>query len=673
MVAQHEGGAAGWALGIVVLLMLAAPAGAGMVRPGASASAVDAAPSAPINLDVHASGLQELTIVWDHPGDGSVITNWSVYRGGTPDAVGWYDSALPDDNPADGHGYVDVELGDGETLCYAAIAWGPGGGSPLSNVDCETTWNGPSAPRDFAGAALGAASIQLMWEKPASDGGQPIQWYRIWRDTNPSGVFPFLDDVEEDVRSFTDSGLPSGSRYYYKIAGYNAVGFGANTKTGAITTLPGAPGGLVAASGRQELALSWAAAPSQRPILAYHVEVQDATGFFTPLATLGDVRSFVHAGLGDGAARTYRVIAENEGGRGAPSAPSTGTTYSLPSMPRSVAAQPGPGAEQVRVTWQPPDPDGLAPLTYLVLGGDAADALALLGETSALAFTESGLAPGVVRFYRVLAANVVGEGPASQVVSAAAPTLPTAPLNLAARGGLRPGQAVLTWQPPTSAGGLPVAGYRIYRGPVGEPLVPLTSIGDQLTYTDNAASLTENQVYAVAARTNAGEGPRSSEACTGAWPQPLSAPLGEACPLPSGWEERVLLDETVPLNGATLVQVEGHPDPQSPSRYLVTVTVMGEELPAVGLFVGGPLPPLSLAAPPEGGDARVTLAARYDARQATCLASLGAECAASAPFEPGGWLLTHGREAEVVLRLQAGGEEHVVRAPLAGQAGAALG
>ena len=190
-----------------------------------------------------------------------------------------------------------------------------------------------------------------------------------------------------------------------------------------------------------------------------------------------------------------------------------------PGAPVGLTATAGSG--QVQLSWSPPA-TGTAPLTYDVYESStsASSGFSLLAAGSNLAgtgFTATGLTDGAVYYFRVTAANSVGEGPASSVVSAtptAKPTAPGPPLNLTATGSSK--GIALSWQAPASDGGSPVTSYILYRS---------TASGQEARYgvvTCTAATCTARDpatvystrtfYYEVAAVNAVGIGGRSNEA-----------------------------------------------------------------------------------------------------------------------------------------------------------------
>ena len=80
-----------------------------------------------------------------------------------------------------------------------------------------------------------------------------------------------------------------------------------------------------------------------------------------------------------------------------------------------------------------------------------------VGETSYLA--TAGMSNGTTYYFRVLAHNTAGWGPASPVVNATPRTVPNAPRFLTANPGAN--SVNVSWQPPSYDGGAAITGYEV--------------------------------------------------------------------------------------------------------------------------------------------------------------------------------------------------------------------
>jgi hypothetical protein len=93
------------------------------------------------------------------------------------------------------------------------------------------------------------------------------------------------------------------------------------------------------------------------------------------------------------------------------------------------------------------------------------------------------------------------------------PTSPSAPQNLAAKGGN--GQVSLTWNPPVSNGGSTIICYDVYRGTIsgGEGATPIATVGGSTTsYTNSGLTNVQTYYYTVTALNVVGQSPPSNEA-----------------------------------------------------------------------------------------------------------------------------------------------------------------
>jgi fibronectin type 3 domain-containing protein len=87
----------------------------------------------------------------------------------------------------------------------------------------------PNAPSSISSAATLTSSITVSWTSVVDASG-----YYVYRSSSSSGPFAKLDSTSSN--SYTDTGLSSGTRYYYKVSAYNNSGESAlSGYTGATT------------------------------------------------------------------------------------------------------------------------------------------------------------------------------------------------------------------------------------------------------------------------------------------------------------------------------------------------------------------------------------------------------------------------------------------------------
>ncbi|MCK4444364.1 MAG: fibronectin type III domain-containing protein, partial [Thermoplasmata archaeon] len=187
--------------------------------------------------------------------------------------------------------------------------------------------------------------------------------------------------------------------------------------------------------------------------------------------------------------------------------PTSGPT--VPSEPRNLQAT--AGNQQSTLTWDSPVSDGGSPITgYRIYRGTIPGEETFLVEIgNVLTYTDTGLINGQTYFYRISAANSVGEGPKSNKANATPGSPPSAPQNPQAVGG--DDQILITWDGPASDGGFPITNYNIYRGTTSEGETFHVQLGNVLSYVDTNVAKGQTYYYRVSAENSVGEGAKSME------------------------------------------------------------------------------------------------------------------------------------------------------------------
>ena len=233
----------------------------------------------------------------------------------------------------------------------------------------------------------------------------------------------------------------------------------------------------------------------------------------------------IDAGLSEATVYCYRVRLQNTAGWSAWSNLAASAPRGVPTRPLGVVAA-ATGTSTIRLAWSPPTFNGGSAVErYAVSASDAATGtFTQIGEPTATSFTESGLAPGTTRYYRVFALNENGGGP-GVAVSARTWAAPTAPRDVATSP--TPILAVeVAWSQPADTGGRPITEYVVLRAEKGGALEELDRVpGSTRSYVDDPPLLVPFE-YAVVAVNSVGPSPQSSRACGEAFPIP---PPLEAC------------------------------------------------------------------------------------------------------------------------------------------------
>lgn len=176
-----------------------------------------ASPGTVRELDV-TGGNKKVTLSWEPPEDngGREIIKYLILRGDSPEKMSTISTV--DGNTTK---YVDDKVDNGNRYFYGVKAIN-------EELDGEATegvevfpLGPPTAPKNVDSIPLEDA-IMVTWNPPISNGGRPIQGYKILRGSSD------LDLKEIDsvglVQNYTDSSIEKGEEYYYSVKAYNEIG-----------------------------------------------------------------------------------------------------------------------------------------------------------------------------------------------------------------------------------------------------------------------------------------------------------------------------------------------------------------------------------------------------------------------------------------------------------------
>jgi hypothetical protein len=226
-------------------------------------------------------------------------------------------------------------------------------------------------------------------------------------------------------------------------------------------------------------------------------------------------------------AMTVTVLVMTPGGSTAPVPPATPATTAPPTPTTTAASVSAPGAPAglsvarsadgttATVTWSPPVSTGGGPISGYRVARDGADstgggAYATIVTAATRTFTFTLLQPDATYTFSVQAINSAGSGAISSATSGPAISAPT---GVGATSPSDPTRVVVSWQPPTSTGGLPVTGYRVARDgtdSTGGGTYATTRPGSDRSFTFSLLRGSTTYTFTVAAITSAGPGPAAT-------------------------------------------------------------------------------------------------------------------------------------------------------------------
>jgi len=188
------------------------------------------APSAP--MEVQAGGSDGVvSLSWTSPATngGILVSGYRIY-GGTSETNLTVIATVAGNQTQ----FENTNLTNGVKRYYrvAAINWeGAGLASLAVNATPSTI---PGQPLNVQAKGVDSA-VELSWNVPASNGGNPVSSYRIYRGTNESNLV-LLTSVSSGTTSYRDSGLENGKTYFYAVSAVNSMGEG--SQTAAVSAAP---------------------------------------------------------------------------------------------------------------------------------------------------------------------------------------------------------------------------------------------------------------------------------------------------------------------------------------------------------------------------------------------------------------------------------------------------
>lgn len=331
----------------------------------------------------------------------------------------------------------------------------------------------PSAPRAVAATPLDRA-VRVTWRPPSSTGGSRITGYAVQRRNSTAAPWTTVRYVGAGARSWTETGLVNGRRFYYRVQARNARGTGRpSAQVSAVPrTVPGAVRFFEADNHDRALGAYWpAATPNGAPIDFYRVEIATDGATWTTARTspvaAPRAKPLLFAGLPPGARYWLRIRAHNAAGYGPPSGIGPYRVHTVPGPVGGLLAAPGDAA--VTLSWTAPAAvatSGIpAATSYDVeVSADGGATWATDSTVTQGPVVVDGLVNGSAYLFRVRARSAfaaIGPGPAVTSEPATPTGAPAVPRDLVLARDEEASAYRLTWAPPENDGGFPLDRYDV--------------------------------------------------------------------------------------------------------------------------------------------------------------------------------------------------------------------
>ena len=225
--------------------------------------------------------------------------------------------------------YPHEGISPGATWHYRISAINSVGVGAPSNVVTVTMPSVAPGPPQNLTATAGAASVDLSWDKPASDGGEDITGYSVEVSTDGES----WDELESSTTdlSYSHTGFAGKTTYYYRVSAINSVGTGSPSDTASATSpavAPGPPQNLSVTTEGTRFDLSWEAPASDggADVTGYRIEASRDQESWNADEDTPTGLSHSLTGLVVGVTYYFRVSAINSVGTGSPSSVESGVS-----------------------------------------------------------------------------------------------------------------------------------------------------------------------------------------------------------------------------------------------------------------------------------------------------------------------------------------------------------
>lgn len=298
----------------------------------------------------------------------------------------------------------------------------------------------PAAPTNLQAQVVSAARIDLSWtDNATSETGYTVE--RAPDVAGVAGTFAPIATLPASAVSYSNTGLTSSTRYWYRVRAFNTsdVSGYSGTANGTTLLLPAAPSNLQGqALSTTRIDLTWTDNATNET--AYEVERAPdnagTPGTFAQIVSLpAGTAAYSNTGLNANTGYWYRVRAVNTTDASAYTTALSITTPQGPAAPSNLAAQ-AFSPNQINLTWtdnttsetgytveRAPDNAGVA--------GTFAPIATL--PVNAVSYSSTGLTENTRYWYRVRAFTALDVSAYSALANATTPqSPPAAPSNLQA-------------------------------------------------------------------------------------------------------------------------------------------------------------------------------------------------------------------------------------------------
>lgn len=219
----------------------------------------------------------------------SVTVTWTASSGATGYTVYWTSSGSYSSVAVSGTSKTFTGLAEDTTYTFYVTASNAAGDSPASATDTATTTGTPAVAGDLHVIASSPTAVAVFWQ-PATDAASYVVQRSADGSTGWTTVYTGAGtavNVDGGYLQYTNTGLTTGSTYYYRVLATNPYATGAATTTGmqteatpsSNTAAAGTFDGVSSPGGNSITVAGWTFTPSA-PLTArtLHITIDAAAG-----------------------------------------------------------------------------------------------------------------------------------------------------------------------------------------------------------------------------------------------------------------------------------------------------------------------------------------------------------------------------------------------------------
>src|SRR5690606_17344206 len=199
----------------------------------ALASSAPQVPQTPTNLTASAVSSSQIDLSWSD--NSTDETGFLIERSQTSSTSGFSPVTTVVANTST---YSNTGLTPATQYYYRVSAVNSNGNSSYVEATATTLAPPPQAPTGLNVTDATASSISLSW----SDNSTNETGFEIERSNTQSGTYTLVGTAAANATTFTNTGLPNSSTYYYRVRAISAVGNSSYTASVQGSTTSGSSG-----------------------------------------------------------------------------------------------------------------------------------------------------------------------------------------------------------------------------------------------------------------------------------------------------------------------------------------------------------------------------------------------------------------------------------------------